>query len=254
MTEPNIGQRIKEARERYGLSKEQLCASMSSPVTAWTLWRWEDGETNKIPFQAILDFARVHGISPGDYIQKELGIDLGIKPEIKRPEVAIVSTQKEAQEIIEAGKGNFVILPVLNEGAAGADPKDTYDLDDIADYAMIYKSWVVGSLKRYICLRVKDPSMHPILPEGSIVCVDKTQTDLSKLIGKGLRRIVAVRHLASYDIGWLEDIEEDQGIVLCREQPLPAIAYAKSEFMPFGDMHEDPIIGLVVWAWTKWEW
>ena len=103
---------------------------------------------------------------------------------------------------------------------------------------MAYRQWLPNPAET-IATRLTDDAMHPILPAGSIVAVDRSVTDPRKLHGQ----IVAARPGGVPMIRWL-DISGRHVILRPnqhsgREFPLIPVEY---------DARQQLIIGQVVWS------
>jgi hypothetical protein len=88
-----------------------------------------------------------------------------------------------------------------------------------------------------------DDAMHPILPAGSIVAVDRSITDPRKLHGQ----MVAARPDGVPMIRWLD--------VSGRHVILRANQNAGREFplipVEFDEAADELVIGQVVWSWSR---
>ena len=69
-----LGKKISKIAKKHGLNTQLLAGSIRPPVNDITVQRWLEGEVNKIPFKAVVGFARAHKMSLCDYLH-ELGYD-----------------------------------------------------------------------------------------------------------------------------------------------------------------------------------
>ena len=74
-----LGNKIKKLAEKHELNVQLLAGSLNPPVRDITVDRWLDGEVDKIPFRAIVGFARAHKMSLCAYLS-ELGYDCNEVP------------------------------------------------------------------------------------------------------------------------------------------------------------------------------
>jgi len=234
----NLGPEIKRVRTEHALSQEFLCGNSDFPITKSTLIRWEAGRAPRIPVQALQAFAKLHDLSLGEYL-KELGVDLGLKPEIKTPQLVVIANPEQATELVRQGQGLYVAIPVIRDKAGMRASQDTYDENDIEGYAVIFQSWIVGSPKRYFCIRLENDSMQPILPKGSIVCVDKAQNDAAYVLIE--RRLVAFVQNNKVRVSRLTSVVTDYGIII------HDMRASRSEHI----LGDGVVVGAVVWAWSK---
>lgn len=75
-----LGSKIRKVATKHGLNAQLLAGAIKPPVRDITVERWLDGEVNKIPFKAIIGFARAHKMSICDYLA-ELGFDCNKVPD-----------------------------------------------------------------------------------------------------------------------------------------------------------------------------
>ena len=106
---------------------------------------------------------------------------------------------------------------------------------------MAYRQWLPNP-SRTIGVRMADDAMHPILPAGSIVAVDRSSTDPLQLHG----RIVAACPDEKPMIRWLE--VSGRHMILRpnlqgREFPLVPVE--------IDDDRTACIVGQVVWSWSR---
>src|SRR5262249_5894385 len=127
-----------------------------------------------------------------------------------------------------------------------------YPLSDIAEavlnparaegHVLAYRHWLPNP-NQTIATRLIDDAMHPILPNGSIVAVDRSVIDPLQLHGQ----IVAARPAGVPMIRWLD--VSGRHVILrpnqsnSKEFPLIPVEY---------DRRAAPlVIGQVVWSWSR---
>ena len=109
-------------------------------------------------------------------------------------------------------------------------------------YVLAYRQWLPNPTET-IATRLSDDAMHPILPAGSIVAIDRSITDPRKLHGQ----IVAARPDGVPMIRWLD--LSGRHVILRpnqtsgREFPLIPV--------DFDEADSQLIIGQVVWSWSR---
>ncbi len=107
---------------------------------------------------------------------------------------------------------------------------------------LAYRQWLPNP-NETIATRLADDAMHPILPAGSIVAVDRSVTDPRKLHGQ----IVAARPDGVPMIRWLD--LSGRHVILRpnqtsgREFPLIPVEFDEAD--------PELIIGHVVWSWSR---
>jgi hypothetical protein len=111
----------------------------------------------------------------------------------------------------------------------------------VQGHVLAYRNWIPHP-SQTIGTRLTDDAMHPILPAGSIVAIDRSVTDPAKLHGQ----IVAACPDGTTMIRWLD--VHGRHIILRpnynvgREYPLIPVEL---------DEQSPVIIGQVVWSWSR---
>jgi SOS-response transcriptional repressor LexA len=106
---------------------------------------------------------------------------------------------------------------------------------------MAYRQWLPNP-QETVGVRLEDEAMHPILPLGSIVAVDRSMTDPQQLQG----RIVAACPEGEPVIRWLEI--SGRHVILRPNQP-----NKDHPLLPVDLDGADSglIVGQVVWSWSR---
>jgi len=120
---------------------------------------------------------------------------------------------------------------------------DRPDLDPTRaeGHVMAYRHWLPNP-SATIAVRTTDDSMNPILPKGSIVAIDQTETDPMGLQGK----IVAARPYGELMIRWLD--VSGRHVILRPNQSGREFQLVPVEL---DDTPPDFVIGRVVWSWSR---
>jgi hypothetical protein len=138
---------------------------------------------------------------------------------------------RHASEFIAVG-----LYPLHDLGATVLDP------ERLEGYVMAYRQWLPNPADT-IATRLIDDAMHPILPAGSIVAVDRSIVDPRRLHGQ----LVAARPGGVPMIRWL-DVSGRHVILRPNQQSgkeYPLIPVEFDERVPH------LIIGQVVWSWSR---
>jgi hypothetical protein len=106
---------------------------------------------------------------------------------------------------------------------------------------MAYRQWLPNPAET-VGVRLDDDAMHPILPSGSIVAIDRSIRDPLLLQG----RIVAARPESEPCVRWL-DIS-GRHMILRPNQPSKDHTMIPVELDAVSD---DLILGQVVWSWSR---
>ena len=104
----------------------------------------------------------------------------------------------------------------------------------------MYKDWVPHP-KETRCLRVKGTSMHPVLPDGSLVAVDGAIREPAQCADG----IVAARVDDGVVIKWLT-VAKDVLMLRSENREFAPVVLHPSEDEP------SPIVGKVIWSLTRW--
>jgi hypothetical protein len=211
----------------------ELARRLSLPARTW--YNYETGVT--VPAEVLLGFIEQTGANPtwllngegpryrhanDDRLLSELTpvelIRRGLeKLERTSSEVVIVAPENlpsdEASEFVAIG-----LYPLSEICGPVVDPAR------VEGHVLAYRHWLPQP-SQTIGTRLTDDSMHPILPAGSIVAVDRSVTDPAKLNDVHGRHIIL---RPNHNVG--------------RDYPLIPIEF---------DAQAQVIIGQVVWSWSR---
>jgi SOS-response transcriptional repressor LexA len=249
----SLSRRLREIRqETFGEhGGPELARRLNLPARTW--YNYETGVT--VPAEVLLSFIDETSANPtwllsGVGEKFQYSKDSRLISELTPVELirrGLEELERTAGEIVIASPGSlpgpqadeFVAIPLyaLHEIANSVlDPARS------EGHVLAYRQWLANPTET-IGVRLTDDAMHPILPVGSIVAIDRSVNDPLKLNGQ----IAAVRpadHMPM--IRWL-DISGRHVILRPnhngKDFPLIPIEYdAKSKSM---------IIGKVVWSWSR---
>jgi hypothetical protein len=240
----DLAERLREVRRRLlgeGGGPE-LARLLGLPARTW--YNYETGVT--IPAEVLLRFIEITGADPaflrtgeGDPLKPEGG-----KPARARP---VADLLREALGRLEASAGQ------AGDGVAGGPPAGhvaipLFPFDGLAagtlgepEGAVLARRDWVANPSQTVAARVPDEAMHPVIPGGSVVAIDRSQAGPVQLHG----RIVAARLNGAPTIRWLEISGGFQ--VFRPNQPhrdFPMVP------VPIDAGGPSPIIGKVVCSWN----
>ena len=224
---------------------------LSLPARTW--YNYETGVT--VPAEVLLGFIEQTGANP-------IWLLTGEGPKYRRPSDERLLSQLSPVELIRRGLEELerspstmvVVAPenLPSEQASEFVAVGLYPLDEIGGslsssarvegYVLAYQQWLPNPGET-IATRLIDDAMHPILPAGSIVAIDRSITDPRRLHGQ----IVAARPDGVPMIRWLD--VSGRHVILRpnqsggREFPLIPVEYDEAD----GEL----IIGQVVWSWSR---
>jgi hypothetical protein len=249
----SLSRRLREVRQEiFGEhGGPELARRLSLPARTW--YNYETGVT--VPAEVLLGFIEQTGANP-------IWLLTGEGSKYRRPNDERMLSQLSPVELIRRGleelersPSNMVVVAPENlptEQASEFVAVGLFPLEEISSrvpnlaraegYVLAYQHWLPNP-DETIATRLTDDAMHPILPAGSIVAVDRSITDPRKLHGQ----IVAARPDGVPMIRWLD--VSGRHVILRpnqingREFPLIPIEYE--------DAGAELIIGQVVWSWSR---
>lgn len=249
-----ISQRLREVRqELFGEhGGPELARRLDLPARTW--YNYETGVT--VPAEVLLTFIEQTGTNPlwlltgqgpryrrglEDMVLSELSpedlIRRGLEKLEERPnEVVLVALENLPGEV----SSDFVAVTLLpmaalcHGGAPGSGE----------GHILAYRQWIPHP-RETIAVRLEDDSMHPILPAGSVAAVDRAVKDPERLQG----RLVAVCIDRAPMIRWLEI--SGRHLILRPNQPSREFPILPFEWDNDGRPQSSPIIGQVVWSWSR---
>jgi hypothetical protein len=249
----SLSRRLREVRQEiFGdHGGPELARRLGLPARTW--YNYETGVT--VPAEVLLGFIEQTGANP-------IWLLTGEGPRYRRSTDERMLSQLSPVELIRRGLEELERSP-SSTTVIGAEnlPSDQassfvavalYPLSEIAShvpdrasaegYVLAYRQWLPNPAET-IATRLNDGAMHPILPAGSIVAVDRSVTDPRRLHGQ----IVAARPGGVPMIRWLE--LSGRHVILRpnqtsgREFPLIPV--------DFDEADSELIIGQVVWSWSR---
>ena len=247
-----LSRRLREIRqELFGEhGGPELARRLSLPARTW--YNYETGVT--VPAEVLLGFIDQTGANP-------LWLLTGEGPKYRRSQDEVILSELSPIDLIRRGlekleqePNNVVIMAPQNIPdeamsdfvAVGLVPirellRRPIPPSQVQGYIMAYRQWLPNPAET-VGVRLDDDSMNPVLPSGSIVAIDRSQTDPHLLQG----RLVAACPEREPVIRWL-DISGRHLILRpghpSREFPLVPVELE--------DLTEGLIIGQVVWSWSR---
>jgi SOS-response transcriptional repressor LexA len=229
----------------------ELARRLNLPARTW--YNYETGVT--VPAEVLLAFIEQTGANPlwllnGEGTKYRHANDDRLLSELTPVELI----RRGLEELENTASERVVVAPenLPSDAASEFVAVALYPLVDIAGavlnpariegHILAYRQWLPNP-NETIATRLSDDAMHPILPAGSIVAVDRSVTDPLALNGQ----IVAARPGGVPIIRWLD--LSGRHVILrpnqnnAREYPLIPIELDKRG-IPL-------IIGQVVWSWSR---
>jgi hypothetical protein len=229
----------------------ELARRLNLPARTW--YNYETGVT--VPAEVLLSFIEQTGANPmwlltGEGPRFRHSTDDRMLSELSPVELI----RRGLEELENTAAETVVVAPANLPGDVASEfvAVSLYPLADIAGtvlnparaegHVLAYRHWLPNPSET-IATRLSDDAMHPILPAGSIVAVDRSVTDPLRLHGQ----IVAARPGGVAMIRWLD--VSGRHVILRpnqnngREYPLIPIEYDRKG-IPL-------VIGQVVWSWSR---
>jgi hypothetical protein len=248
----SLSRRLREVRqELFGEhGGPELARRLNLPARTW--YNYETGVT--VPAEVLLGFIEQTGANPtwlltGEGPKYHRGRDEMILSDLSPVELirrGLEKLEQQPSDVVIAAPENlpgevmseFVAVALVPMESLCRRPIDP----TVGGYIMAYRHWLPNPSET-VGVRLEDDAMHPILPAGSLVAVDRSATDPYQLHG----RIVAACPEGVPMIRWLEI--SGRHLILrpnhpSREHPLIPIEIGDSHF-------QDLIIGQVVWSWSR---
>lgn len=248
----SLSRRLREIRqELFGEhGGPELARRLNLPARTW--YNYETGVT--VPAEVLLGFIDQTGANPlwllsGEGMKYRRGEDELILSQLSPIELirrGLEKLEQEPHDVVIVAPENlpgeamseFVavsLVPLSDLGRRAPDPSH------VEGYIMAYRQWLPNPSET-VGVRLGDASMHPILPTGSVVAIDRSVTDPQRLQG----RIVAAAPEGEPLIRWLEI--SGRHMILRPNQPDKDHPLIPVELDAVTD---GVILGQVVWSWSR---
>jgi hypothetical protein len=246
----SISKRLREIRqELFGEhGGPELARRLNLPARTW--YNYETGVT--VPAEVLLGFIDQTGANPvwllsgeGEHYRREVEA-------AAISELTPIELIRRGLEKLEQEPGD--VAGFSPEGHAGASSEFiAVSLIRLADLALPFvpPDRVLGQIQAYrewlphpretVAVRLDDDAMFPILPTGSVVAVDRSLTDPSKLQGK----MVATNAEGTPMIRWLD--LTGRHLIFRPNQPSRDYPLVPRQF---DETQPSSILGQVVWSWS----
>lgn len=231
-----------------------MARRLNLPARTW--YNYETGVT--VPAEILLAFIELTGASPNYLVSGEGARYAGGGAERPMADLSPIELIRRGLEKLERERavpspaeangephpsrenGEFLAVPVFAPEALNGSPLDPAQAEG---QVMAFRQWLPNPSST-IAVKVADDAMNPMLPRGSIVAIDRSDTDPAELQGK----IVAVRHDGELMIRWLDG--GGRHLVLRPNQPGRAHPLVPVEL---NDTASGFLLGRVVWSWSRFD-
>jgi SOS-response transcriptional repressor LexA len=248
----SLSRRLREIRQEiFGEhGGPELARRLNLPARTW--YNYETGVT--VPAEVLLGFIEQTGASPtwllnGEGPRYRHSNDDRLLSELTPVELI----RRGLEELERTSTETIIVAPenLTSDQASEFVAVGLYPLSEIANpalnpamaegHVLAYRHWLPNPAET-IATRLTDESMHPILPVGSIVAVDRSVSDPFKLHGQ----IVAARPNDVPMIRWLD--VSGRHVILRPNQNGRDFPLIPVECDIRGNRL---IIGQVVWSWSR---
>ena len=248
----SLSRRLRDIRqELFGEhGGPELARRLNLPARTW--YNYETGVT--VPAEVLLGFIDQTGASPlwllsGEGPRYHHGRDEELLSDLSPIELirrGLEKLEREPTDVVivapeslpREAMSDFIAISLV---ALRDLTFRTIDPARVEGYVMAYRQWLPNPSET-VGVRLEDDSMHPILPAGSVVAIDRSVTDPQLLQG----RIVAACPERVPLIRWLD--LSGRHLILRPGQPSKDYPLIPVEF----DEHsEGVILGQVVWSWSR---
>jgi Peptidase S24-like len=248
----DLSNRLKEIRQDlFGdHGGPELARRLNLPARTW--YNYETGVT--VPAEVLLAFIDQTGANPmwlltGEgqkfrrgvedqvlgFLSPEELIRKGLDKLEQRAHEVVITT---AQDLPNDGSADFVAVALVPlESLAETIPPN----GEGTEYVMAFRQWLPRPRETFAA-RLSDDAMHPILPVGSIIAIDRTTREPQTLEG----RIVVALAEGQVVVRWLE--MSGRHLILRPNHAGTSHSTVALEYVP-GD--NSPVLGQVVWSWSK---
>jgi hypothetical protein len=248
----SLSRRLREIRqELFGdHGGPELARRLNLPARTW--YNYETGVT--VPAEVLLSFIDQTGANPvwllsGEGPKYRRGHEDAVLAELSPIELirrGLEKLEERPSEVVVAAPENLPGEALSDFVAVGVVPlrdlaRRAVDSGQFESYVMAYREWLPHASET-VATQLEDDAMHPILPRGSIVAVDRASTDPRALQG----RLVAASPEGKPMVRWLD--LSGRHIILrpslaSRDFPLIPVELDESE--------RGVIVGQVVWSWSR---
>jgi hypothetical protein len=246
-----ISSRLREVRtELFGEhGGPELARRLGLPARTW--YNYETGVT--VPAEVLLTFIDQTGTNPswlldGEGPKYRRGLEDMVLADLTPEQLirrGLEKLEESPNEIVLVAPENmpgeamsdFVAVNLVPLGSLSSKP----NLNPVEGHILAYRQWIPHP-KETVAVRLEDDAMSPILPAGSVVAVDRAAHDPMQLHG----RLVAARPEGQPMIRWLD--VSGKHVILRPNQPSRDYPMIPLEVDPKGP---SPIVGQVVWSWSK---
>jgi SOS-response transcriptional repressor LexA len=248
----SLARRLRQIRqELFGdHGGPELARRLNLPARTW--YNYETGVT--VPAEVLLSFIEQTGANPVWLLSGEGSVyrrnhEDAVLSELTAVELirrGLERLEREPSNVMVAAPENlphdvtsdFVAIPVV---ALRDVPRRVLETSQVERYIMAFRDWLPHPADTFAAT-LEDDAMHPILPRGSVVAVDRTVTDPLALQG----RLVAACPEGKAMVRWLD--VSGRHIIL-----RPSLANREYPLIPveLSADHRNVIVGQVAWAWSR---
>ena len=248
----SISRRLREVRqELFGEhGGPELARKLGLPARTW--YNYETGVT--VPAEVLLAFIDQTGANPywllsgeGERYRRDSDVSsLSELTPIQLIRRGLEKLEQQPSEVVVVSPENLPTDSKSDFVAVSLVPLEqliqpAFDPGLVEGHILAYREWLPHP-RETVAVRLTDESMFPILPQGSVVAVDRSIAEPQKLQGK----MVAANLDGTPQIRWL-DITGRHMIFRPNHQNTREFPLVPMEL---DELEGSPILGQVVWSWS----
>lgn len=176
-----IAQRVREFRMATAGCSTQQAFAAALGIDQQRLSGYENG--TKVPHHVIASMVRM-GANPYWLLfgEGDMRGGPGTDEDVRDMNIKAVSMQTAGVD--ERAMAEFYVLPLYADEVAAGQPLEMRDTE-IEGPAIIHRAWCPHPRETdYVRVHATGTSMEPTVPAGSIVTIDRAETDPERLVGK----------------------------------------------------------------------
>lgn len=181
ITESTLAERLRIFRKSCRAIKTQQAFAEALQIDQQRLSGYENG--TRVPHHVIANLVRM-GANPYWLLFNEGEMRGGptSTEDVRTMEVKAINAGLASVDDLQMSE--FYVLPLYADEVAAGTPRDMRDTE-IEGPAIIHRSWCPHPEETdYVRVSSTGTSMEPTIPAGSIVTIDRFETDPEKLLGK----------------------------------------------------------------------
>jgi len=180
--EEKINERLRMVREKFEGARGKLRFARKIGESHSNISRYERGRT--VPAHVLARVAEAYSVNPEWLLTGKGAMLMPTEADrVRGLELALPSAPRDREKLVGREElSDFYVLPLLRDPTAAGPGRRITD-EDVEGPAIIHRAWCPHpDTTDYV--RVRGDSMEPVIPDGSIVTIDKSYSNPEELIGQ----------------------------------------------------------------------